>query len=85
MKNVGERLRNDEEFRSLVNIWRRDYKPPKEKNNSYSQDSTGDQRPTTPPIVAMASTGKMSAFNTVESTFQVSGSTIKPVYDLEQS
>ncbi|KAI0992293.1 hypothetical protein K3495_g15893 [Podosphaera aphanis] len=85
VKNVEEKLRNDEEFRSQVNKWRRDYKPPKEKNNAISQDHIPDQCPTTPPIVAMASRGKMSAFNTAESTFQVSDSTIKPVYDPELS
>ncbi|KAI0999209.1 hypothetical protein K3495_g8987 [Podosphaera aphanis] len=56
MKNVKERLTDDEEFRSRVNKWRRDYKPPKDKNNPNSQDSTSDQRPTKLPIVAMAST-----------------------------
>ncbi|KAF5197653.1 Transposon ty1-dr1 gag-pol polyprotein, partial [Thalictrum thalictroides] len=85
MKNVEEKLKSDEGFRNQVSKWRTDYKPPKGKNSSNSQDNAHNQRPTTPPIVAIASTGKMSAFNTTESTFQVSGSLTKPVYDLEQS
>lgn len=88
MKNVEEKLKNDEEFRDQVNQWRRNYKPPKDKivpNALNSQGSTNNQRSNIPPITAMASTGKMSPFNTTKSTFQVSGSTVNPVYDLEQS
>lgn len=57
----------------------------RKKNNANSPDSIQKYRSKTPPIVAMACAGKMSAFNATESTFQVSGSIIKPVYDLEQS
>ncbi|RKF54525.1 hypothetical protein OnM2_096039, partial [Erysiphe neolycopersici] len=65
--------------------WRRDYKPPKGKSNAKSQDSTNEYYPKTPPIVTMASSGKIGAFYSTEIIFQVSGAPIKLFYNLERS
>ena len=83
--NVEKRLSNDKDFRKLVESWRKTYRTPKERNNSNSNEPSVSERPQTPPIVAMASVGKSTAFNSSLSTFQVQNTSKKSSYELQNS
>ena len=83
--NFEKRLSNDKDFRKLVKSWRKTYQTPKERNNSNSNEPSVSERPQTPPIVAMASVGKSTAFNSLLSTFQVSDTSTKSSYELQNS
>lgn len=82
---VEKRLSADENFRKLVEKWRKEYKPPAETSTEKIQSSYSFDRPETPPTVAMASLGRLTAFNSANSTFQISSALKKPIYELESS
>ncbi|KAI0994003.1 hypothetical protein K3495_g14180, partial [Podosphaera aphanis] len=85
VQKVEKVLCRDEDFRKLVEKWRRDYKPPNQSNKYKSNEVAHEKRPVTPPVVALASVGKLSVFATTDSISEISRSVTKPIYDLEKS
>ncbi|RKF53102.1 hypothetical protein GcC1_224036, partial [Golovinomyces cichoracearum] len=85
VKKVEARLSRDEDFRKLVEKWRKIYKPPTKLNEVISNETPYSESLGTPPTIALASIGRMGAFVVTDSTFQVSSSLTKPIYDLKRS
>ncbi|KAF5186325.1 Transposon ty1-gr2 gag-pol polyprotein, partial [Thalictrum thalictroides] len=88
-KKVTQKIDTDPTFRNKVEEWRKNWKPKKDNQSSNSSLNT---RPDSPPVVAMATSSRMSAFtissqvnSLPESYFQVSESVVKPIYDLQKS
>ncbi|KAI1005481.1 hypothetical protein K3495_g2733 [Podosphaera aphanis] len=91
-KKVAHRIDTDPVLRTKVEEWRKNWKPKKDYQSSNSSHESSSTRPDSPPVVAIATSSRMSAFtissqvkSLSESYFQVSESVVKPIYDLQKS
>ncbi|KAI0998593.1 hypothetical protein K3495_g9603 [Podosphaera aphanis] len=94
VKKVARRIDTDPTLRNKVEEWRKNWKPKKDQpsNSSNASNASSSTRPDSPPVVAMVTSSRMSAFTISsqvnllsESYFQVSESVVKPIYDLQKS